>query len=292
MTKAGFVAVVGRPNSGKSTLLNAIVNNNIAMVSHKINATRKRMNIIAMHNKTQIIFIDTPGIHKKEKLLNKFMLEEALKAINDCDVLMYISSITNNIDDYKRFLEISNKPHILLLSKIDLLKNDDVLRRIDEYAYYRDIYKALIPFSSKKNLNINCILDELCKYIPESPYLYDEDLISTQNIIEIYKEKIREAIFDNCNLEIPYESDVEIKMFKEEVNIDKIKANIIVEKEGQKAILIGSNGRTIKNIGINSRRKIESFSGKKLFLELFVIVKKGWSKNKKMLKEIGYNVDN
>lgn len=290
-TKAGFVAIIGRPNSGKSTLLNMLINEEIALVSHKINATRKRMNIIVMHKNSQIIFIDTPGIHEKEKILNQFMLSQSLKAIEDCDIVIFLSPITDNLEYYKKFLELSkDKKHILLLSKIDLISKDDALLKIDKYKKFQDKYLVLIPISSTKNINLIQILDEIVKYLPNSPYLYATDIISTQNIREIYKEKIREAVFDNINKEIPYQSDVIVKKIDECENIDKIYANIIVEKESQKIIMIGKNGNSIKNIGINARKKIENFTGKKVFLKLEVIVKKGWSKDKKMLKEIGYEI--
>ena len=133
------------------------------------------------------------------------------------------------------------------------------------------------------------MLDEITKYLPDSPYLYDTEIISTQNLKEIYKEKIREALFDNLNKEIPYQSDVVIKKIDENEICDRIYADIIVEKDSQKIIVIGNKGIGIKNIGINARKKIEQFSGKKLFLKLEVVVKKGWSKNKKSLKELGYN---
>lgn len=290
MSKAGFVSIIGRPNSGKSTLLNTLINEQIALVSHKINATRKRMNIIVMHNDTQIIFVDTPGMHNKEKMLNQFMLQESIKAIDDCDLIIFLAPITDSIDDYVDFLKLSNgKKHLLILSKIDLLSKDKIITKITKYEKYKDKYFALIPISSVKNTNLKSLLDEITKYLPESPYLYDTDIISTQNLREIYKEKIREALFDNLNKEIPYQSDVIIKTIQEDHKIDRIYADIIVEKESQKIIVIGKNGKSIKNIGINARKKLEQFSGKKIFLKLEVIVKKGWSKNKKSLKEIGYD---
>ena len=290
MSKAGFVSIIGRPNSGKSTLLNTLINEQIALVSHKINATRKRMNIIVMHDDAQIIFIDTPGLHSKAKMLNEFMLQESLKAIDDCDLIIFLAPITDNTDYYTDFLKLSKgKKHLLILSKIDTLSKEKILKKITQYQQYKDKYLALIPISSKKNTNLESLLNEITKYIPESPYLYDTEIISTQNLREIYKEKIREALFDNLNKEIPYQSDVIIKKIYEDEICDKIYANIIVEKDSQKIIVIGNKGIGIKNIGINARKKIEQFSGKKIFLKLEVVVKKGWSKNKKSLKELGYD---
>lgn len=290
-TKAGFVSLIGRPNSGKSTLLNILANEQIALVSHKINATRKRMNIIIMYKDSQIIFVDTPGIHNKEKMLNQFMLQESLKAINDCDLIVFLAPITDDLRHYENFLELSNgKKHILLLTKTDLISKDKILQQIAKYKQFEDKYQALIPISSLKNINLDSLLGEIVKYIPDSPYLYDTDIISTQNLREIYKEKIRESLFDNINKEIPYQSDVIIKKIEENENLEKIYADIIVEKESQKIIVVGKNGKSIKNIGISARKKIEDFIDKKVFLKLEVVVKKGWSKDKKMLKEIGYEL--
>ncbi len=290
-TKAGFIAIVGRPNAGKSTLLNAIINENIAMTSHKINATRKQMNIIVMHDKTQIIFIDTPGIHEREKLLNQFMLKETLRAIENCDLVAFLAPITDDIKHYKDFLNLSNKPHILILSKIDLVSKNEVFTKIKQYEAFKDNYKELIPLSCFKGLNLEVLLKEISKYLPNSPYLYDTELISTQNLKEICREKIREAVFKYSNKEVPYQSDVVIKSFREKETINEIYADIIVEKKSQQIILVGSGGRSIKNIGISARKSIEEFCAKKLFLKLNVVVKKGWSRSKKELKKMGYEVE-
>ena len=283
-TKCGFVAILGRPNSGKSFLINAMANENIMLVSNKFNATRKRMNIVVMHNETQIIFMDTPGIHQKEKLLNKFMLDETMKAMCDCDIAIFVASLMDDIKHYEEFLAMNNKKHILVLSKIDRYSREQIYKQINLYNKYKDKYESIIPVSSKNNINIKNLIDEVAKYIPKSQYLYDIDIISTNNIREIYKEKIREAIFNRIHKEIPYESCVDIKSLKETKSIDIIKANIIVEKDSQKIILIGKNGNTIKNIGILARKSIEEFSRKKAFLELNVIIKKGWSKDKNMIE--------
>ena len=283
-TKCGFVAILGRPNSGKSFLINAMANENIMLVSNKFNATRKRMNIVVMHNETQIIFMDTPGIHQKEKLLNKFMLEETMKAMCDCDIAIFVTSLMDDIKHYEEFLAMNNKKHILVLSKIDRYSREQIYKQINLYSKYKDKYESIIPVSSKNNINIKNLINEVAKYIPRSQYLYDIDIISTNNIREIYREKIREAIFNRIHKEIPYESCVDIKSLKETKSIDIIKANIIVEKDSQKIILIGKNGNTIKSIGMQARRSIEQFSRKKAFLELNVIIKKGWSKDKNMIE--------
>ncbi|MBU0633383.1 GTPase Era [bacterium] len=290
MSKCGFVALIGRPNAGKSTLMNSILGEKIAMVSQKANATRKRSNAIVMHNNDQIIFVDTPGLHEKEKMINQFMLEEALKAIGDCDLIVYLSPVTDSLEHYEKFLKINGgkKKHIVVLSKIDQVSQEKLFKRIDSYNKYSDQFEALIPVSVSKKVGHKDLLDTIAKYLDESPYLYDPEDITTQMLRDIYREFIREAIFDNVSDEVPYESDVIIDKIDEKANIDHIRATIILEKESQKGIILGSGGSTIKRIGKSARLKIEQLSGKKVFLDLFVSVKKGWTNDKKFLEEIGY----
>lgn len=289
-TKCGFVAIIGRPNAGKSTLLNTILGEKIAMISQKANATRKRSNAIVMHKNAQIVFVDTPGLHEKEKVLNKYMLDEALKAISDCDLIIYLSPATDSLEHYKKFLDLNSKntKHIVALNKIDQISNNKLLKRINEYNQYADKFEDLIPISASKSIGYQDLLDTIVKHLENSPYLYDPDDITTQHIKDIYKEFIRETIFENVSDELPYESDVIIDKIDEKKNIEYIKATIIVEKESQKLILVGKQGSTVKRIGISSREKIEQLSGKKCFLDLFVLVKKGWSKDKTFLEQIGY----
>ncbi len=289
MPRSGFVALIGRPNAGKSTLLNWLLGEKIAMVSHKAQATRKRLYAIVMHGEDQIIFIDTPGLHEKERLLNKFMLEEALKAIGDCDLVLFLAPVTDDIIYYERFLELSKgRPHILVLTKIDLVDNAKLLAKIAEYQKYQDKFLELVPISVKKNIGKEDLLDSIVKYLPEHPYYYDPELLTIENIRDIYKELIREAIFENVSDEIPYESDVIIEKIEESPTLDKVYAMIIVEKPSQKGIIIGKKGETIKRIGRDARKLLEKFSGKKIFLNLYVVVKKGWTKSKKELENVGY----
>ncbi|WP_281950837.1 GTPase Era [Nitrosophilus kaiyonis] len=289
-TKAGFVAIIGRPNAGKSSLLNWLLGEKIALVSHKAQATRKRLNAIVMHKNAQIIFVDTPGIHEKERLLNKFMLEEALKAIGDCDLILFLSPVTDPLSYYEKFLELNKKntPHIVVLTKIDKVDNSKILEKIEEFKKYQDKFLELIPVSVNKNIGKDDLLDTIVKYLPNHPYFYDPELLTTENIRDIYKELIREAIFENLSEEIPYESDVIIEKIEERSDLDIVNAMIIVEKPSQKGIIIGKKGATIKRIGKSARKKMEEFSGKKIYLELFVVVKKGWTKDKKALEDLGY----
>ncbi len=290
MSKAGFVALVGRPNAGKSTMMNWLLGEKIALVSQKANATRKRSNAIVMHNDDQIIFVDTPGLHKAEKLLNQYMLEEALKAIGDCDLVVYLAPASDKTVHYENFLELNDqkRKHIIVLSKIDQVSQGDLLKKIGEYNRFSDRFEALIPVSVTKNVGKNDLLNAIAKQLDESPYLYDPDNLTTEMMRDIYKEFIREAIFDNISDEIPYESDVIVDKIDEDGPVEHIRATIIVEKETQKGILIGKAGSAIKRIGRNAREKIERLSGRPVYLDLFVSVKKGWSSDKKTLSDLGY----
>jgi GTP-binding protein Era len=291
MTKSGFIAVVGRPNSGKSTLLNHLIGEKLAMVSKKAQATRKRMNIIIMHNDNQLIFVDTPGIHKKERLINEFMLEEALKAMGDSDLILFLAPVTDRVDEYKKFLaldESKRAKHIVVLTKIDHVPQGKILEKLGEYQKYQDKFEAIIPFSVNKKVGKKALLDEVVKYLPDSPPLFDTDIMTTDNIRDIYKELIRESIFENLSDEIPYESDVTIEKIDEGELMDRVYATIVVEKETQKGIIVGNKGTGIKRVGRLARTQLEIFSQKKIYLDLHVSVKKGWSKSRGSLEEQGY----
>ncbi len=291
MTKAGFVSLIGRPNAGKSTLMNSLLGENIAMVSQKANATRKRSNAIVMHGETQIIFVDTPGLHEREKVLNQFMLDEALKAMGDCDLIVYLAPITDSIENYEKFLKLNNSKvkHIIVLSKIDQVSQEKLFKKIAQYNGLSDHFEALIPVAVPKKVGHKDLLDTIAKFLPESPYLFDPEDLTSELVRDIYAGFIREGVFQNVSDEIPYESDVLIEKIYEEKNIDRIIATVIVEKESQKGIIIGRGGEGIKRIGKYAREKIERLSGKKAYLDLQVVVKKGWTKDKSYLQEIGYN---
>ncbi|WP_300449345.1 GTPase Era [Helicobacter mastomyrinus] len=291
-TRAGFVAVLGRPNAGKSTLLNHLLGERIALVSHKANATRKQMQIIVPYPplQAQIIFVDTPGIHHKERLLNQYMLSQALKAMGDCDIALYLAPVSDDVAHYEKFLSLSeNIAHILLLTKTDTCSKDELLRKIAAYQAYSKHFLALFPISVKKPFDKEQLFHHIALHLPHSPFYYDEELLSPSTLREIYKEMIRESLFEKMSDEIPYEADVMIKHCEEGETQHRIYAHIIVEREKQKAMVIGKGGSGIKRLGINARQKMQLFSGKKIFLKLDVVVYKGWSKQKDVLKKIGYD---
>lgn len=291
-TKAGFVAVLGRPNAGKSTFLNTLLGEKLALVSHKANATRKRMCFVLMEGEIQIVFVDTPGIHKQEKLLNQYMLKEAMQALQDCDILLFLAPITDAVSFYEEFLQLShNKKHILLLTKIDNVSKDRLLEEISKYDKFKDYYEALIPISIKDLGSLRCVVEVLAKLMPQSPYYYDTEILSPNSTKEIAKELIREAVFENLSEELPYESDVQITLYKEKQNVHYIKAAIVVHKESQKGMVIGKGAATLKRIGKEARINLENFVHQKVFLELFVKVMPSWSKERESLKKMGYNFE-
>lgn len=307
VTKAGFVALIGRPNAGKSSLLNALSGEKLALVSHKANATRSTMHFIIPHTtkqgqNCQIVFIDTPGIHKREKLLNQFMLKSALKAMEECDICAFMCAFGDDLKHYEEFLDIYPQKHIIIVSKIDYASNEKLAKYLARFSPFSDRFYALIPISVKKGINLDSLLESICAHLPHSPALYDEDMLTTHTSRQIAKEAIREAIFSLCSDEIPYESEVEILSFvesptnaqnthKKASHITRINARILVSKQSQKLIVVGKNGNSIKRISTYARHKIEEILAQKIFLNLSVVVRKEWAKSKKDLQRLGYNFD-
>lgn len=306
ITKAGFVALIGRPNTGKSSLLNALSGEKLALVSHKANATRSTMHFIIPHTtkqgqNCQIVFIDTPGIHKREKLLNQFMLKSALKAMEECDICAFMCAFGDDLKHYEEFLEIYPQKHIIIISKIDYASSEKLAKYLARFSPFSDRFYALVPISVKKGINLDSLLESICAHLPHSPALYDEDMLTTHTSRQIAKEAIRGAIFSLCSDEIPYESEVEILSFVESPTnaqntqkatpITHINARILVSKQSQKLIVVGKNGNSIKRISTYARHKIEEILAQKIFLHLSVIVRKEWAKSKKDLQRLGYNFD-
>lgn len=289
--KSGFISILGRPNAGKSSLMNWLVGEKLAIVSQKANATRRRFSAIVTYEKTQMIFIDTPGIHEKERLLNKYMLQEALASFSEADLLVYMAPVHDTTAHYEHFLELNkyDVPHILLLSKIDEVSKDELLLKIKEYDKFKDNYKELIPISIKKGGGSqDIILKFFSNYIPTHPFFYEDDLLTTEFSKDIYKEFIREAIFDFTSDEIPYSCDVIVSKVLREPKIIKIYATIVVEQKSQKGMVIGKAGNSIRRIGQRSRELIEKLEEMKVFLKLEVRVEKNWSKNIDSMKALGY----
>lgn len=298
---SGFISVIGRTNAGKSTLLNSLIKSPLALVSKKVNATRKRMDIIVPFEdevySSQLIFIDTPGLHESNKLLNECMLQETYRAIGDSDLSVFVAIASTNCNEilyYKNFLEQYKKKHIVLLNKIDKLSKQELLVCLESYKQYQEHALGIIPIKAKDldSYTINTMLSMLAKNLPIHPHFYEEGIISTTFMRDIYKEAIREAIFERLSDEIPYESDVRILKITEKPTILYIKAQIIVAKDSQKAMIIGKNGTTIKSLGSIARQKCEYLAEQKVFLELMVKTIRGWNTDRQTLKQFGYEIDN
>ena len=288
--KSGFVSIIGRTNAGKSSFLNALLNEKIAIVSHKQNATRRKINGIVMNGEDQIIFTDTPGLHESSKTINQLLINQAIKSMGDCDLIVFLAPIHDDTNDYEKFLALNpEKPHILVLTKVDESSNAKVLEKITKYQKFQDKFAALLTFSTKQPTYKKPLLDEICKLLPEHEYFYDPEFLTPTNEKEIFREFILEAIYENLSDEIPYLSDAIIKSVKEKTGITEIYASIITERDIHKSMIIGKNGETIKRIGIFARKLIQNLTNTKVFLKLDVVVKKGWSKEEKSLnKIIGY----
>ena len=288
--KSGFVSIIGRTNAGKSSFLNALLNEKIAIVSHKQNATRRKINGIVMNGEDQIIFTDTPGLHESNKAINQLLISQAIKSMGDCDLIVFLAPIHDDTSDYEKFLALNpEKPHILVLTKVDESSNAKVLEKITQYQKFQDKFAALLTFSTKQPTYKKPLLDEICKLLPEHEYFYDPEFLTPTNEKEIFREFILEAIYENLSDEIPYLSDAIIKSVKEKTGITEIYASIITERDIHKSMIIGKNGETIKRIGIFARKLIQNLTNTKAFLNLDVVVKKGWSKEEKSLNQIiGY----
>ena len=288
--KSGFVSIIGRTNAGKSSFLNALLNEKIAIVSHKQNATRRKINGIVMNGEDQIIFTDTPGLHESNKAINQLLISQAIKSMGDCDLIVFLAPIHDSTSDYEKFLALNpEKPHILVLTKVDESSNAKVLEKITQYQKFQDKFAALLTFSTKQPTYKKPLLDEICKLLPEHEYFYDPEFLTPTNEKEIFREFILEAIYENLSDEIPYLSDAIIKSVKEKTGITEIYASIITERDIHKSMIIGKNGETIKRIGIFARKLIQNLTNTKVFLKLDVVVKKGWSKEEKSINQIiGY----
>ncbi|MBM0636952.1 GTPase Era [Campylobacter sp. VicNov18] len=285
--KSGFVSIIGRTNAGKSTLINSLLEEKIALVSHKQNATRRKIKAIVMHEKNQIIFTDTPGLHQSSTTLNQLLVQSAIKAMQDCDVILFVASIFDSTKDYEAFLGLNPKvPHIVVLNKVDLSNNATLLKKLEEYAKFKDYFKAIIPYSCKKKSYKKVLLDEIIKHLDEHEYFYDPDFLTPNSEKELYRDFILESIYENLSDELPYSSEVLITHAKDTPKLFILEANIITDTNSHKGMLIGKEGMTLKRIGKTARFKIAKLAQKKVLLKLFIQVKKHWQKDKEFLTQI------
>lgn len=293
--KSGFVTIIGRPNVGKSTLLNKIIGQKIVITSDKAQTTRERLRGIYTSEKGQIVFVDTPGVHKPLNKLGEFLLEETKLAVPDADVILFMvdgKEPAGAGDKWiaKNILQM-NIPIILVVNKVDTIKN--VSERDLNVVTYRELFDNLkipvVKVSAKTGRNIDTLIKNIYAKLPEGIAMYDEDEVTDQNMREIAKEIIREKILRLTQDEIPHSVAVKIDLFEEKKTLTKISATIFVEQDSQKLIVVGKQGQMIKKIGEYARVELENMIGRKVFLELFVKVKKNWRKRQDNLKNLGYN---
>lgn len=285
--KSGFISLIGRTNAGKSSLINALLDEKIAFVSHKQNATRRKIKAIVMHEQNQLIFIDTPGLNDSQSVLNQQLKQSAIKAMGDCEVILFVVSIFDSTQDYEEFLSLNPKiPHIIALNKVDLANNEVLLKKLSEYAKFSAFYEAILPFSCKKKTYKKPLLNTICKLLPEHEPYFESDFLTAQNSKELWREFILESIYENLSDELPYSSEIFIVNAQEKGDLINIEANIITDTNSHKAMIIGQNGETIKRIGKCARFKIKKLEQKNVFLKLFVQVKKGWQKDENFLKKL------
>jgi len=296
MTKAGYVAIIGKPNVGKSTLLNILLGQKISITTSKPQTTRKRILGILSSEDYQIIFLDTPGILTPSYLLQEKMMEEVEQSIQDADILILILDLIEDPDGlktlqndftYKLFMK-TKKPRILLLNKVDLTSQEHVKLLMNKINSTHK-FEKIIPISALEKFNIEQVRESIIEMLPENPKFYPDDIVSDENERFFVSEIIREKIFEQYQEEIPYSCEVIIENFKEvEGRKDLIQAEIFVEKESQKGILIGKQGAAIKKVGEAARQSIEEFLQRPVFLELHVKVKENWRSDEKVLKSLGY----
>lgn len=290
--KSGFVSFVGRPNVGKSTLLNSILGKRVAITSDKPQTTRNLIQGIYNDKDTQIVFVDTPGIHKPQNKLGRVLNKQAYYTINDVDIIIMVVDITEKVGKGDSFVidvlkNIKDKPVFLVINKIDRLPREEILKKIDEYQKLYD-FTEIIPVSARKKDNVERLLEVIKKYLPDNILYYDNNAVTDSSPEFIISEFIREKVLDLTSEEIPHSVTCIVENIDEEDNILNINASIVVDRENLKKIIIGKNGNMIKEIGIRARRDIEEYFEKKVYLDLFVKVVDKWRDKEKFLNMIGY----
>ncbi|EMS69428.1 GTPase Era [Ruminiclostridium cellobioparum] len=290
--KSGFVSVIGRPNVGKSTLLNALTGQKIAIMSDKPQTTRNTIRGVITNDECQLVFIDTPGIHKPRTKLGEYMVNVASETMKEVDLILFLTeaaALPGNLDiSIIEQLKKVNTPVFLILNKVDITGKDKLFSVIDGYSKLMD-FKAVIPISALKNDGTDIIVREALKYLPEGPRFFSEDTLTDQPEKVIAAEMIREKVLLNLEDEVPHGVGVEVMSFKErEDGLVNIQATIYCEKSTHKGIIIGKQGQMLKKIGSAARFEIERLLDTKIFLELWVKVKPDWRNNDNMLKNLGY----
>ena len=290
--KSGFVAVVGRPNVGKSTLINHIIKQKVTIVSDKAQTTRNKILCIHTDDQCQIVFLDTPGIHKPKHKLGEFMDETAYASLKDIDAVLFLISGNEKKGPGDMFvldkIRGTKVPVFLLINKVDLMTKEDIAAKILEYSKLYD-FDQIIPISAKTGMNVDAVLDELRKILPEGPKYFPDDMITDQPERLLVAEIIREKLLLSLRDEVPHSIAVYTEEMKQRSK-DKvyIRATVFVERDSQKRIVIGKNGSILKTVGQQARQEIENLLGSSVFLDIWVKVKRDWRDKAAILSELGY----
>ena len=289
--RSGFIGLVGRPNVGKSTLLNVLIGKKVAITSDKPQTTRNIIEGIRTDEDTQMVFVDTPGIHKPKNRLGKILNKQAYFTVNDVDVILFLVDITEKLGKGDMFvidvLKNVNVPVILVINKIDKLPKEEILKKIDEY---KDLYNfdEIVPISAYKQDNVDRLIEVLKSKLTDNIKYYDEDMYTDKPVNFMVGELIREKILDLTHEEVPHSVSVVVEQMDYKKDAVDIKATIVVDRENLKKILVGKNGSMIKEIGTRARMDIEPLLNKNVYLELFVKVIPRWRDREKFLNEIGF----
>jgi GTP-binding protein Era len=289
--KAGFVNIIGKPNVGKSTLMNILVGERLSIVSSKAQTTRHRILGLIHSEDYQIVFSDTPGMLQPKYELHKSMMGFVRISLEDADLIVFVTDLFETDDEIEEIIQkinASDTPVILVINKIDLAKEGQ-LEEVTKYWTSRIQTETVIPVSALEHFNTEKILQEILERLPIHPPYYDKEELTDRPERFFASEIIREKIFTNYKKEIPYSTEVGIEDFHEDAQLIKIRATLFVERNSQKGILIGEKGKMLKKVGIEARADLEKFFGKKVFLETFVKVEQDWRKNKTLLKKFGYD---
>lgn len=294
--KSGFVAITGRPNMGKSTFLNRVLGQKVAIVTPKAQTTRTRILGVRHLPEGQMVFIDTPGIHDHGRnLLNRAMVQVALDACREVDLVLYFVEAAHGLlpEDWEILARLprGDAPVILVFNQVDRVNHDELLPRVAAAAEGAFTFAEVVPISALNGTNVERLLKVITGYLPEGPAYFPEDQVTDQPERFIAGEMIRERLFYSLQKELPYTTGVHIESFREEEGLITLNATILVERESQKGIVIGRQGEMLKRIGSEARHNLERFFGVKVFLKLWVKVSRGWTENRRTLEELGYPVD-
>jgi GTP-binding protein Era len=291
--KSGFVAIVGRPNVGKSSLMNQAIGQKIAIMSDKPQTTRNKIHGVYTTDEAQIVFLDTPGIHKPNSKLGNYMVRAAESAFNEVEAILFLTDVTEPIGGGDRYIieqlkKVKDTPVFLVLNKIDKIQPDDILPVIDKFRKVMN-FAEIVPVSALHGNNVNALLDQVSKYLKEGPMYYPADQITDHPEQFVCAELIREKLLQMTREEIPHSIAVEIESMSVADNgLVQIGAVIYVERDSQKGIIIGKNGSLLKEVGKQARQDMEKLLGSKIFLELWVKVNKDWRNRENVLKTLGY----